>query len=33
MSQENLVVVQGMYAAFANGDIPTIIAALDPQVE
>lgn len=33
MSQENALVVQGMYAAFANGDIPTIIGALDPQVE
>jgi uncharacterized protein len=33
MSQENALIVQGMYAAFANGDIPTIISALDPQVE
>lgn len=33
MSQDNVKVVRGMYQAFANGDIPTIIAALDPQVE
>jgi ketosteroid isomerase-like protein len=33
MSQENVKVVRGMYQAFASGDIPVIIAALDPQVE
>ena len=33
MSLENVNVVRGMYAAFATGDIPAIIAALDPQVE
>lgn len=33
MSQENVNIVQGMYNAFARGDIPTILAALDPQVE
>lgn len=33
MSQVNVVVVRGMYEAFAKGDIPTIIAALDLQVE
>jgi ketosteroid isomerase-like protein len=33
MSQDNVKVVQGMYAAFATGDVPTIIAALDPSVE
>lgn len=33
MSQENVKIVQGMYAAFGSGDIPTIIAALDPQAE
>lgn len=26
-------IVQGMYKAFASGDMPVIIAALDPQVE
>ncbi|MEK6335384.1 MAG: nuclear transport factor 2 family protein [Acidobacteriota bacterium] len=33
MSAENVKVVKGMYAAFAQGDIPTVLAALDPQVE
>jgi ketosteroid isomerase-like protein len=33
MSQERVDVVRGMYAAFGSGDIPAIIAALDPQVE
>ena len=32
MSQENVKVVRSMYEAFAKGDVPTIIAALDPQV-
>ena len=29
MSLEKVNVVRGMYAAFAKGEIPTIIAALD----
>jgi len=33
LSQQNVDIVQGMYNAFATGDIPTILAALDPQVE
>ena len=33
MSDENAEIVRGMYAAFARGDVPTVIAALDPQVE
>ena len=33
MSEERVDVVRGMYEAFGSGDIPTIIAALDPQVE
>jgi uncharacterized protein len=33
LSQQNVDIVQGMYNAFASGDIPTILAALDPQVE
>lgn len=33
MSQENVKVVQGMYDAFATGEIPIIITALDSQVE
>jgi ketosteroid isomerase-like protein len=33
MSQEMVDTVRGMYEAFGTGDVPTIIAALDPQVE
>ena len=33
MSQENVSVVKSMYEAFASGNIPVIIGALDPQVE
>jgi ketosteroid isomerase-like protein len=33
MSQENVNVVRGMYAAFAKGEVSTVIAALDPQVQ
>jgi ketosteroid isomerase-like protein len=33
MSEQNAETVRGMYAAFSRGDVPTIIAALDPEVE
>jgi uncharacterized protein len=33
MSNENLEVIRSMYAGFAKGDIATVLAALDPQVE
>ena len=33
MSTENVNTVRGMYEAFGTGDIPTVIAALDPQIE
>jgi ketosteroid isomerase-like protein len=33
MSQENVNTVRGMYEAFGKGDIPTVIAALNPEVE
>ena len=33
MSQENAKIVQGIYEAFGRGDIPTVLAALDPQIE
>ena len=33
MSDENKQKIEGMYAAFAKGDVPYIIGALDPQVE
>ena len=32
MSQDNVTAVQKMYAAFAKGDIPTVLATLDPNV-
>ena len=33
MSQENVNTVRGVYEAFGRGDIPFVIAALDPKVE
>jgi len=33
MSQENANTVRGMYEAFGRGDIPSVLAALDPEVE
>jgi ketosteroid isomerase-like protein len=33
MSRQNVETVESMYAAFAKGDIPTVLAALDPSVE
>ncbi len=33
MSQENVDLVRGLYQAFATGDMPVIIGALDSQVE
>jgi len=33
MSQQNVKIVSAMYEAFGRGDIPSIIAALHPQVE
>jgi uncharacterized protein len=33
MSQENANIVRGMYEAFAAGDVPKVLAALDPQVQ
>ena len=33
MSQENVMMVRGMYDAFAKGDIPYIVNALDSKVE
>ena len=33
MSKENVETVQGMYAAFARGDIQAVLSALDPKVE
>lgn len=33
MSEENRSTIQRMYEAFGRGDIPTVLAALDPEVE
>ena len=33
MSQENVNVVKSMYAAFATGNIPVVIGALDSEVK
>jgi uncharacterized protein len=33
MSQENVRIVEGCYQAFATGNIPAVIAAMDPQIE
>lgn len=33
MSQQNVSIVQGLYEAFARGDIPAFLAAMDPDIE
>ena len=33
MSQENVNVIRSMYEAFAKGDVPAILAVLDPHVQ
>jgi hypothetical protein len=33
MSEESVNVVKGIYEAFGRGDIPVVLAALDPRVE
>jgi ketosteroid isomerase-like protein len=33
MSQANVDLLKTLYAAFARGDIPAVLAALDPRVE
>jgi ketosteroid isomerase-like protein len=33
MSQENVNVVRGIYEAFGRGDIPAVLATLDPNIE
>ena len=33
MSEDNVNLVRGMYAGFSTGDIPAVLAKLDPQVE
>ena len=33
MSAENVAMVRGMYESFGRGDIPAVVAALDPDIE
>ena len=33
MSQDNVTVIRSMYAAFAAGDVPAVLAGMDPQIE
>ncbi len=33
MSAENVSLVQGIYRAFASGDVPAAIAAMSPEIE
>lgn len=33
MSAENVKIIESLYEAFAKGDVPTVLAAFDPQVE
>jgi uncharacterized protein len=33
MSQQNVTLAQSMYDAFARGDIPTVVGAMDPNIE
>jgi ketosteroid isomerase-like protein len=33
MAQDNLETIRGLYAAFARGDVPFVLEALDAQVE
>ena len=33
MSEQNRATIQGMYEAFGRGDIATVLAALDPEIE
>lgn len=32
MSKENAQLIQSLYDAFAAGDVPTVLAAFDPQI-
>jgi hypothetical protein len=33
MSQQNLETIRSLYAAFAKGDVPTVVGAFDPAAE
>ena len=32
MSQENVALVRGLYAAFATGDVPGVLGAMSPDI-
>ena len=32
MSQKNVTTVQSIYAAFAKGDVPAVLGAMDPEI-
>lgn len=32
MSQENVALIKSLYDAFARGDVPAVLAAMDPQI-
>ena len=32
MSKDNLALIRGVYAAFAKGDIPSVLAAMSPEI-
>jgi ketosteroid isomerase-like protein len=33
MSQQNVALAQSVYDAFARGDVPTVVGAMDPNIE
>ena len=33
MSQSNIEVISGMYESFATGDVPSVLAAMDSEIE
>jgi len=32
-SQKNLATIQGIYEAFAIGEVPAVLASMDPRIE
>ncbi len=32
MSKQNVELIRGMYASFAGGDVPSVLAAMDPEI-
>ena len=33
MSEANVAVIKSIYEAFSKGDVPTVLAAMDPKIE